>query len=670
MNRVFNQLLMWQKLALIGALALLMVAVPSWLYVQKANAEVDFVVNEHDGIASSHAFLEVVRLTQQHRGLSAVVLGGNLALADQRRAKSGEVAHAIAAMDALLKDRAGAEKLSSAWTAAVGNWKSLEAAVSSQSIQSSESFKRHTELIGDYFLLMESILDHFGLSLDPTEEGYFLIQATLVNLPAVTEMAGQARGKGAGMLAKREASPADRIAVAAAVDRIADDARTAQRNLDKAIDANSESKSALEAINRETQTLIQEAIKLAQDQVINADRLEYDSKAYFDTFTRAIDAQFKGIEVAVATLDKLLADREAATKATRNALAGLVVALSAFGTWLIWFVSRNLSRRMGTAVVLAKAVAAGDLTKEVEVDGADEAGQLLAALKEMNASLAQTVGQVRSSAEQVASSASQLSASANQVSEATQAQSEAASGTAAAVEEVTVSITMVAQNAEGVRDLAKSSLEKTEAGNANMQQLVAEIGHVEHAVTQITAAVDEFVKSSRAITDMTKQVKDIAEQTNLLALNAAIEAARAGEQGRGFAVVADEVRKLAEKSGQSANDIDAVTRALGEQSSQVEKEIRLGMESLSSSRRHVKAVVEILTQAKQAVASASVGVEDIAASVKEQTAASNDIARNVEKIALMAEENNGAVNATSKAATSLEQLASQLNSAVSGFKVA
>lgn len=312
---------------------------------------------------------------------------------------------------------------------------------------------------------------------------------------------------------------------------------------------------------------------------------------------------------------------------------------------------------------------ASDLSRRARVRGNNEIAHTANAFNQLIGSFEGIVGQVRGDCERLSDTATQLSATSSQVTQSSHTQSEAAATTAAAVEQITVSISAVAQSADQVHHLSKESLERTRKGNESLSELVGEVHLVESSVNEIATSVNEFVKSTGAITGMTKQVKDIAEQTNLLALNAAIEAARAGEQGRGFAVVADEVRKLAEKSAQSASEIDAVTRALGEQSERVGKAIQKGLQSLQSSQDYLENVAGALAQANQSVTHAAQGVDDITTSVKEQTMASNEIARNVERIAQMAEENHAASDQASQAAALLEQLARNLENAVGRFKV-
>jgi methyl-accepting chemotaxis protein len=311
----------------------------------------------------------------------------------------------------------------------------------------------------------------------------------------------------------------------------------------------------------------------------------------------------------------------------------------------------------------------GDLSKRVVVRSEDEIGKTAQAFNGLVDGIASIIRQVLDNAAKVSSSATQLSASSSKIAQSSHVQSEAAASTAAAVEQITVSISSVAANAEDVRKLSENSLRQTQQGNQDATAMIGEIRRVQEAVNQIAVSVKEYVDNTRTITGMTQQVKDIADQTNLLALNVAIEAARAGEQGRSFAMVADEVRKLAEKSARSASEIDQVTNSLNQKSAIVETVVRTGLRSLQATQEQVERVYKVLTEAGEAVVHSSHGMSDIAASVSEQSLASTEIARNVEKIAQMSEENHEAVRSNTREIMHLEQLAKELQGAVSRFKV-
>ncbi|MEI7457133.1 MAG: methyl-accepting chemotaxis protein [Nitrosomonadales bacterium] len=351
-------------------------------------------------------------------------------------------------------------------------------------------------------------------------------------------------------------------------------------------------------------------------------------------------------------------------------LAGGVLFMLAVAGGLGYSIIAGVSRSTGNMRdQMSRTASDGDLSRRVTVYGTDEVAQAALAYNGLIDGFSTIIMQVSSSAGTVSSTAANLSAASRQISQGTQAQTEAAASTAAAVEEITVSINSVASNTDDVRQLSEKSLQQTRLGNQNVTGMVGEIERVQNAVKLIAGSVAEFVDSTRAIAGMTQQVKDIADQTNLLALNAAIEAARAGEQGRGFAVVADEVRKLAEKSAQSANEIDRVTNSLNQKSTQVEDTVQSGLRSLLATQEQVERVASVLTEAGVLVEQSSHGVSDIATSVNEQSIASADIARNVEKIAQMSEENYAAIESNTHEIVRLEQLAKELQSAVSRFKV-
>jgi len=338
----------------------------------------------------------------------------------------------------------------------------------------------------------------------------------------------------------------------------------------------------------------------------------------------------------------------------------------ALGFSIIRGVNRSVSELRG---VMVKMSADGNLSTRAKVYGQDEIGQAATAFNGLIDGFSNIIQQVLGHAGTVSGTATRLAASSLQIAQGSQVQSEAAASTAAAVEQITVSINSVASNTEDVRKLAEISLQQTRQGNQSVTEMIGEIVRVQETVNQIAGSVKEFVDSTRAIAGMTQQVKDIADQTNLLALNAAIEAARAGEQGRGFAVVADEVRKLAEKSAQSANEIDRVTNLLNQKSTDVEEAVQMGLSSLQTTQEHIERVSKVLTEAGEAVLQSSHGVNDIAASVGEQGMASTEIARHVEKIAQMSEENHTALESNTQGILHLDELAKLLQSAVSRFRV-
>ncbi len=329
---------------------------------------------------------------------------------------------------------------------------------------------------------------------------------------------------------------------------------------------------------------------------------------------------------------------------------------------------RQLGGEPAYVIDIAKQIDNGNLAGEILTRTGDNSSMLVA-MKHMQGSLKDIIGGALQSADKLTQDAQQVATSSRQVLKSSELQSEATESMAAAFEEMVTSMSAVAENADHAKQISRNGMEHTKNGNESLSELIGVISMVESSVDEFASSVSEFIHSTEAITNMTQQVKDIAKQTNLLALNAAIEAARAGEQGRGFAVVADEVRKLAEKSAESARQIDKVTITLGSQSSAVADAIQNSQKLLQASMDHLENVAVALSDTNQAVSQSTESMDNIAQSVNEQKMASHEIAQNVEKIAQMTEANRSSIQKNAEATDHMERQVSVLRNLVSHFKI-
>ncbi|OWY37503.1 chemotaxis protein [Xenophilus sp. AP218F] len=331
------------------------------------------------------------------------------------------------------------------------------------------------------------------------------------------------------------------------------------------------------------------------------------------------------------------------------------------------FVTRPLNAMAAGLAELAKGE--GDLTRRLRADHKDEIGITASYFNQMLSAIADLVRQVGDSARAVTEASRQLAGGANQLAASSHQQNAQSQAAAGAVEQLAVHIGEIAGQADQVNAGADESLKRSEQGRQSLAQLQKEVGQAERAVQLMAEAESDLVSSTAVITNMTKEVREIAEQTNLLALNAAIEAARAGEQGRGFAVVADEVRKLAEKSARSASEIDTVTSSLNSKTDAVREAVAAGLSSLEASRRSTDTVANVLAAANQSVAEVRQGLQQIVQVTEQQRLTSRTVNESIDTIADMARTNDAEIQQTVNAAEELEALAQRLSDSVSRFKV-
>lgn len=343
----------------------------------------------------------------------------------------------------------------------------------------------------------------------------------------------------------------------------------------------------------------------------------------------------------------------------------LLVVILLVALWLVRAVLRQIGGEPGVVMALMKRASDGELNLDV---GVAPKGSVLGSLGYMMKNLSVLVSQIQESARSVLENTQHIAAAAGVVSKAARGQSDATSSMAASIEQLTVSVSHISENAEETEITSAQSVERAGKGEQTVGGAADQIGRIAHSVSETADRIRALGGRANEISSIAGVIKDIAAQTNLLALNAAIEAARAGEQGRGFAVVADEVRVLAERTSKATVEIERMIDAIQGETAAAVGAMDETLPLVDNGVKLTRDAAAELGAIREGASTTLARAKDVALATREQREASTLIAQEVETIVQMVEESSANMDSTAETARVLERIANDLAGAVARFR--
>ncbi len=661
---LLNRLAFPKKFALVSSIGAVAIAIPIAVLVVDFLGTMQSGRNKLEGTELVQPINKAIQQLQQHRGLSSGLLSGSQDLAPKREGKQKDVEAALAGIHGVLpaglRDDEGWKTIQTDWKAIADNGLALPVA---------ENTAAHTRLIDKVLVFMTTVSDETELTFDPQPDVHYLFETAVLSQPVVLERLGRLRALGSGVLAKKAITEQQKINISIQLSELRSAQHAYEINLDKVAKVRPELAARLKSSSEQFQSSSGQLLKVINNEVLTANA-GISSAAYFDQATEVIDLGYALFYDQLIPALKTSVQARLENERNQTILILIVALLAGAACFYL---------TVGTAVAIiesvrkaregAKVISSGDLRGRVSIESRDEMRDIATAVNDIAAAFQHLIRGIQHGINEVNAATSRLTAASHQIHHSAVTQSDAASGMAAAIEQMTVGVDHISNNAQEAQRVTSESGEISSTGGQMVGKVVKEIELIADSVSASAKTIEELGRRSDQISTVVNVIKEIADQTNLLALNAAIEAARAGEAGRGFAVVADEVRKLAERTAKSTTEITEMIGA-------IQSGAQGAVSSMSSGVQRVTEGVELAREAGNAMSRIEDGahqvmttVSEISSALREQATAAAEVARSVENIAQMAEENSAAAAENATTTDRLDQLAAKLQADINKFQV-
>ncbi|VAX09259.1 Methyl-accepting chemotaxis sensor/transducer protein [hydrothermal vent metagenome] len=655
------------KMLLISMIFIVPLLITAVLAFESMSQSISLAKQEKLGIEYIQPLRQVMQFFPQHRGMTNGYLNGaenfKAKILDKRR----QIQVAIKAVDAIDLRLGQILKTSEKWKNIKYDWESLQRVAFDLSAE--ESFDRHTNLINKVLKFLAYVSEQSKLILDPEINNAYLIDALVRTLPMTIENSGQARGLGAGIVANGTIRRSESLNLNMLINRINTNLDDAVTGIQVVFKNELTFKHALKHDMDKAIEAVHKFVKTSNNAVINSDEIRIDSREYFNLGTEAIKATYVLYDHILALMDSRQ-DAVIAEKIQHMYVSAAIIIIALLlAAYLFSGFYYSVLNTVNVLRNATKQLADGDLTSRANCHTRDELGQVGEDFNNMAEKFSVTISQVADSSTEMTNYATQLAVLSEQTRNNVDQQKNETEQVATAMNQMSATVEEVARHANSTAQETDKANTEVENGNLIVIQSINKIESLSAEIESAASVIEKLEQDSENIGTVLDVIRGIAEQTNLLALNAAIEAARAGEQGRGFAVVADEVRCLAQRTQESTQEIQQMIETLQSGAKNAVLAMTNGKEQARNSVEQSALSGTSLEEIGRMVTSVNDMSAQIASAAEEQSSVAIEVNRNIHNISNISQESSEAARQTAEQGENLAQLSFQLQTLVSHFKV-
>ncbi len=632
------------------------------------NKDIAFLKKEHTGLTYIKTVRQPIEQIQQHRGMMAAYLNGATEFRDRIMQKRTLVDKNLAELKAIDNKLGSQLDTGGVVNDLMRQWDNIK--TNAMNMKTAEAIKVHSSMIADMLTLITHVADVSKISVDPKIDSKYISDALTNHLPNVLENMGKARAVGSGVAA-RGSFASQKLYVKLAV--LSSNITTHEYNLAKGLKtAFEENKLLAQKLGSQVNNnniAIKNIQALLNNDLLHAKTITVSSDKIFNTATKAISGSYKLYDALAPELDNMFVTRIDTDKRILFITISVVVAVLALVAYLFtgfYFAVQHSIAQISDAT---EKLSDGDLTVQVDLSARDEMSRIADRFNAMTEKFNALIQQIISAATQLAAASEEVSAVATESASNVERQRHETDQVATAINEMTATVQEVANNATNAAGAAANADNEARGGKSVVENTTQVITQLAGEIENAAGVIKELEQDSENIGGVLDVIKGIAEQTNLLALNAAIEAARAGEQGRGFAVVADEVRTLASRTHESTTEIENMIEKLQTGSHNAVEVMEKSREQAQAGVEQAAEAAESLEAITRAVATITEMNTQIASASEEQSAVSEEINRNVTSISQISEQTASGAEQTTTSAKELARLAADLQNLVGQFKI-